>query len=348
MKSIGALTISNDSICAAIIAEPFTSKPVIKKYKMLPLPHGAVVDGEATNRSAVTGLIKNMVKYGDLPKEDVYMVYSSRRMIFREASFPEMPLPELRETLPFQAKDKIALPVNESLLDFVPIRREETQGGAFLHGLIVATLSNGVEHTAQAVEEAGVTIESIDASAFSLARLFSGQAVDHAAAVVNIGGNSTDVVIIDHTRLAYMRVVPSGGDDVTDAISNSIGVTYEQALEIKRHIGLQNVVGDARLEKAEEAIRETIAQLVVGIRNTLNSYDQQHAQSPVTEVLLTGPGSVLVGLPPVLASSIGKVVKIADPFAPFELSQEAKDQNMTVHAADYAVVLGLALGRRPR
>ena len=178
MKSIGALTISNDSICAATIAEPFTSKPVIKKYKMLPLPHGAVVDGEATNRNAVTGLIKNMVKYGDLPKEDVYMVYSSRRMIFREASFPEMPLPELRETLPFQAKDKIALPVNESLLDFVPIRREETQGGAFLHGLIVATLSNGVEHTAQAVEEAGVTIESIDASAFSLARLFSGQAVD--------------------------------------------------------------------------------------------------------------------------------------------------------------------------
>lgn len=50
-------------------------------------------------------------------------------------------------------------------------------------------------------------------------------------------------------------------------VANALSISFEDAERIKNQIGLQNVTGDERLEKAEEAIRETTAQLIVGVRN---------------------------------------------------------------------------------
>jgi len=108
------------------------------------------------------------------------------------------------------------------------------------------------------------------------------------------------------------------------------------------------VTGDERLEKAEEVIRETTAQLIVGIRNTLNMYDVDHADSTISGIILTGTGARLIGLPPVLASSINKMVRIGDPFIRFKLSKEVERQNIVAHAVDLGGVLGLVIGKKPR
>lgn len=188
-------------------------------------------------------------------------------------------------------------------------------------------------------------ITSIDAGPFALARLFADTNQQQTEAVVNISGNGTDVIVLENGQPAYMRVVPSGADDVTDAIANALSISFEDAERIKNQIGLQNVTGDERLEKAEEVIRETTAQLIVGIRNTLNLYDVDHAGGTISGVVLTGTGARLIGLPPVLASSINKVVRIGDPFIRFRLSKEVERQNIMAHAIDLGAVLGLVIGR---
>ena len=158
--------------------------------------------------------------------------------------------------------------------------------------------------------------------------------------MVNISGNGTDVIVLENGQPAYMRVVPSGADDVTDAIANALSISFEDAERIKNQIGLQNVTGDER--------RETTAQLIVGIRNTLNLYDVDHAGGTISGVVLTGTGARLIGLPPVLASSINKVVRIGDPFIRFRLSKEVERQNIMAHAIDLGAVLGLVIGKKPR
>lgn len=303
-----------------------------------------VVDAEV-----VTGLLKTLVQRFKFPRENTILVYSSRRMVFREADFPYMSLADLRSTLPFQAKGMIPLPIEESELDFVPLSVvDDEQNGKQLHGILVATLRGGLEKTAYTAEEAGFVITSIDAGPFALARLFSDTNQAQTEAVVNINGNCTDVIVLNNGKPAYMRVVPSGADDVSDAIANALSISFEDAERIKNQIGLQNVTGDERLEKAEEVIRETTAQLIVGIRNTLNMYDVDHADSTISGIILTGTGARLIGLPPVLASSINKMVRIGDPFIRFKLSKEVERQNIVAHAVDLGGVLGLVIGKKPR
>ena len=343
MRAITALSIASDAIRAAVIADPYTDSPTIKHFQALPLPSGAVVDGEVVDTEVVTGLLRTLVQSFKFPRENASLVYSSRRMVFREADFPYMALDDLRATLPFQAKSMIPLPAEESVLDFVPLSVvNDEQNGKQLHGILVATLRSGLEKTARTAEEAGFVITSIDAGPFALARLFSDTNQAQTEAVVNINGNCTDVIVLNNGQPAYMRVVPSGADDVSDAIANALSISFEDAERIKNQIGLQNVTGDERLEKA------TTAHLIVGIRNTLNMYDIDHADSPISGVVLTGTGARLIGLPPVLASSINKVVRIGDPFIRFKLSKEVERQNIVAHAVDLGGVLGLVIGKKPR
>ena len=349
MRAITALSIASDAIRAAVIADPYTDSPTIKHFQALPLPSGAVVDGEVVDTEVVTGLLRTLVQRFKFPRENASLVYSSRRMVFRETDFPYMSLADLRSTLPFQAKGMIPLPIEESELDFVPLSVvDDEQNGKQLHGILVATLRGGLEKTAYTAEEAGFVITSIDAGPFALARLFSDTNQAQTEAVVNINGNCTDVIVLNNGKPAYMRVVPSGADDVSDAIANALSISFEDAERIKNQIGLQNVTGDERLEKAEEVIRETTAQLIVGIRNTLNMYDVDHADSTISGIILTGTGALLIGLPPVLASSINKMVRIGDPFIRFKLSKEVERQNIVAHAVDLGGVLGLVIGKKPR
>ena len=44
MRSITALSIANDAIRAAVIADPYSDLPTIKHFQAIPLPNGAVVD----------------------------------------------------------------------------------------------------------------------------------------------------------------------------------------------------------------------------------------------------------------------------------------------------------------
>lgn len=147
-----------------------------------------------------------------------------------------------------------------------------------LHGMVVATLHTGVERTTTAIQNAGFAVRSVDVGAFSLARIFRDQSRDKAIAVVNVGSNSTDVIVLLQGHPVALRAVPSGADDITQAVAKALDILFEGALEIKNRISLQNVIGDERLEKAEEIIRDTTAQLIVGIRNTLNVYNTDPRQ----------------------------------------------------------------------
>lgn len=62
--------------------------------------------------------------------------------------------------------------------------------------MVVATLHTGVERATTAIQNAGFVVQSVDVSAFSLARIFRDQSRDKAIAVVNVGSNSTDVIVL--------------------------------------------------------------------------------------------------------------------------------------------------------
>ena len=73
MRAITALSIASDAIRAAVIADPYTDSPTIKHFQALPLPVGAVVDGEVVDAEVVTGLLKTLVQRFKFPRENTIL-----------------------------------------------------------------------------------------------------------------------------------------------------------------------------------------------------------------------------------------------------------------------------------
>ena len=147
MRSITALSIANDAIRAAVIADPYSDLPTIK-HLAIPLPNGAVVDGEVVDHDVVAGLLNTLVKRFQIPPRG----HGSRLLQpthgVSRGGLSHMSLNDLKSTLPFQAKGMIPLPTEESELDFVPLNVIDSEQGKQLHGILVATLRNGLKNRA--------------------------------------------------------------------------------------------------------------------------------------------------------------------------------------------------------
>src|ERR1035437_4851159 len=85
------------------------------------LPLGAVVDGVVQNEPAVTGAIKHLARENGFASSNVILGTSNQQVVVREVRMPYLPPDQLRLALPFQARDVVALPINEAVLDFIPL-----------------------------------------------------------------------------------------------------------------------------------------------------------------------------------------------------------------------------------
>ncbi len=128
----------------------------------------------------------------------------------------------------------------------------------------------------------------VDLNAFALYRA---QAVadwgDQTVAFVDIGARTTNVLVASRGVPRLVRILPSGGNDVTDAVASAMKVTTQEAEQSKRQIGIGFAV-DPSLKPGAEALATTCRALVDAIRNTFVFYSQNNAGGPIQHVALTG------------------------------------------------------------
>ena len=225
------------------------------------------------------------------------------------------------------------------------MRNIETSGAVQQEGLLVATVRSSLESTVNAIERSGRSIDAIDFSGFSLLRLLPGPARG-TQAIINIGASSTTVVISHAGTPQFVRIVPSGGDDVSRSIERALGVSFAEAELDKITRGLQGGAATPRDVDAETVLRENIAGLIDSIRNTFAFWSNAHPESPVASVILTGGGSRLGGLTLVLSRALGVPTAYGNPFAPVSMNAKVRECGIEQWALEIAAPLGLTLGAK--
>jgi type IV pilus assembly protein PilM len=170
-------------------------------------------------------------------------------------------------------------------------------------------------------------------------------------AVVDIGAHVTAICVHDRGVTRFVRFLPSGGRDVTIAISRGLGIDEELAEALKR--------GDAVVAPEGEApvvlpSHEDVSRLALGragsfvdeIRSSLEFYAAQVPNAKIARVVVTGGGSRLEGLLQLFGERIpvpvdpGRVLERVK--SELDLSAEAMAEAETV----LPVAVGLALRER--
>lgn len=345
MAGVVALDLSRGGLRGVQVEAPYTARPKLTRFAGVEVPEGTFFDGEVVDQRRAMAAIKQLWRVGGFTTKKVVLGLSNRKVVVREVTLPAPSGPRRGTSLRFAVEGQVPIDLDDALLDFLPLRDVDVNGQTQQEGLLVATVRSSLESTVNAIERSGRTVDAIDFAGFSLLRLLPGP-LRGIQAIVNVGASTTTVVIAAAASPQFVRIIPSGGDDVTRSIERALGVSFAEAEQDKIARGLQGGAVAPRDIEAESVLRENIANLIDGIRNTLNFWSNAHPEHPVTSVVLTGGGSRLTGLAAVLSRALGVPATYGDPLAGFSVSQRLRDSGLERWALELAAPLGVAVGAK--
>lgn len=214
--------------------------PVIVRAAQVPLPPGVVEAGEVRQPEVVGEALRELWSKAGVKSKQVHLGVGNQRVVVRELALPWLPEKELRDTLGFQVQEFIPMASDEAVLDFDPLGEMDQGGRRMVRILLVAAHKPMVNALVEAALAAKLDPQGIDLTPFAVIRAVGagddGLDLDSSGdeAIVDIGAQVTSICVHDRGVSRFVRMLPSGGRDITLALASGLGVDDEMAERLKR------------------------------------------------------------------------------------------------------------------
>ena len=154
--------------------------------------------------------------------------------------------------------------------------------------------------------------------------------------VADIGSVSSDLTIYD-TFIPLTGSVPVGGQNYTNALVERLGITSDEADEIKVKFG---ITASGMHDKVFPAIEPQLQLLVKEIKRVIKFYESRHDDNKkVASLVISGGTALMPGLADYLSHEVGLPLTIADPWKNLEIKQPSHPEERPM----YVTAIGLAL-----
>jgi type IV pilus assembly protein PilM len=301
------------------------------------LPHGSVRGGVIQDDRAVTAALRQLWSVTRFRSRKVILGVSNPQVMVREMSVANVPRRELHDSLAYQVRDLLPLPVEKTVLDFYPL--EDPGRAPNIRGLLVAAPKEAILTAVHAVERAGLFVERVDLASFAMLR--AGSWMDGSVeAIVDIGAQTTSVVVHTDGQPFIVRTIPRGGAEITDAIAARLETSVNEAENLKRRVGLRP---DEESETAQ-AIQDAVRPLINEIRNSFTYLTSGDRQVQVRRLVLSGGGALLPGLADSLRSQLGVEVSYVDALMRVHRLHRRTHEGIDRFRSSAGVSVGLTLG----
>jgi type IV pilus assembly protein PilM len=214
------------------------------------------------------------------------------------------------------------------------------------------------------VEAAGLRPNLVDVTSFAIVRALLGDAPSvlpdefedggQATGIVHMTSGITNIAVVERGVPRFTRVSSLAGNEFTQAVSNVLNVTFDEAERLKLVVGLPNVNGvpepdpegidPATVQVVRDALEREVNKFTAEIRRSLDYYLTQTSQvRTIRSILLTGSSAQLRNLADYLAMGLQAEVVLADPLSRIQVTPKTQ---ALVEADRYGSVasIGLAMG----
>jgi cell division protein FtsA len=194
---------------------------------------------------------------------------------------------------------------------------------------VTAPLS-ALEQIEKSLKSCGYVVNSWSYAGLSAAQAVLGKNTEAGVAVVDIGGNSTDVSVFAHGKLLHMGVIASGGRDfdsdlaiflnesmaVAEDVKHNFGCALPQVIRYNEVIDLkERGLGVEKLIPAREianVLRDRAQELLYAVGQEIS---KGLAPELLSRVIFTGGCARLAGLPELAEMVLDKNVEVGQPRA---------------------------------
>lgn len=271
---------------------------------------------------------------------------------------PRIPMGEVAEAVKWELQRFLALPPEETSVDFELLGEEEEQGARKLKLLAAALPSGAVRDHLALLDRVGLKPTQLLPKVVALGMWAgrAGPAQKEPVALLEMGASGSEFVVAQGGHPVFARKIPMGGVEITRGMTGvlmtaqgQMGLTEPEAETVKRSIGIPEgdsaeLVGKG-ISRAQllSLIRGSLDRLATELERSLTFYGESSGGGGVTQLLIVGGGAHLKGLAVWLEGRLGIRVQAADAWEGRSVSTNALQGAAASTPLSFIPALGAAL-----
>ncbi len=334
------LDVSPTSLKAVILEESGDS-PVITSYDSISFDgtdEGASGEGEI-NPGVREGL-KTFSSRHDLEGTFVSASLPTHTTFNRSISLPPVGDQRAEEIIQYEAQQHIPFPLDNVIWDYQKIDRDY-EPDEEIDVVLFAIKKDIVNEFLENLNAAEIDVDVIQFAPVALYNFIQyDQPVDKTTAVLDLGKNNCDLVIIEGDRY-WIRDVPIAANDFTEALKDKLQVPFEKAEKLKR-----KAAQSSEAKKYYKILQPVYRDLIQEIHRSIGFYKSKSSGSQIEQIYLTGGGAKTLKLKHFISENMQLDASILSSLERVELSPDLNASNINQTSIGPAVGLGLqGMGR---
>lgn len=317
-----------------------------------PLKPGLIKDGEIRKEKEVAKIIRqslNKMQGKNINEKNVIASLPEKKAFLQVIQMPLISKEDLKSAVVYEAENYIPMPIEEVYLDSQIIPSAQTRPDHY-DVLIAALPKKIVESYANCLKISGLTPIVLEIESLSIVRaLIKDGKTDFPVLIIDLGETKTSFIIYSGNSIRFTASIPISSQLFSEAISQTMKVSLEEAKRLKVKHGLQNKTKEEKM--VFEALVPSITDLTEQIKTYLNYYknhaSHEHLDSStkgVKKVLLCGGGSNLEGLSDFFSRELKLPVEFGNPWVNILSKDKIKIARMSLRRSlSFTSSLGLSL-----
>jgi len=235
-------------------------------------------DPDAQIKQALTQ-IKSTYK---ITSEPIVFSLPSHSTFNRLIKLPPVDDAKIPEIVKYEAQSQIPFNIDEVLWDYQYVERAYSPGEE-KEVILFAIKKDIVEQFLENIADLRFNVEAIQFAPVALFNfLVRDQEMSGATVALDMGGDNTDLIVIDGTKF-WVRNLPITGNDITKALQKAFNIPFDEAEKLKLKAGQSQ-----QAQKIFNAIQPVLRDLVNEINRSMGYYKSISKTSKFDKILLLG------------------------------------------------------------
>ncbi len=280
------------------------------------------------------GQIKQSCKIGSEP---VFFSLPSHSTFNRLIKLPPVDDSKIPEIVRYEAQSQIPFAIDEVIWDFQYVERAYGPGEE-KEVILFAVKKDIVEQFLANIAELGFAVEGIQFSPVALFNFLArDQELQGASVALDMGGDNTDLIVIDGNKF-WVRNLPITGNDITKALQKAFNIPFEEAEKLKLHAGQSQ-----QAQKIFNAVQPVLRDLVNEINRSMGYYKSISKTSKFEKIILLGNSTRTLNFQKFISQSLQLPAARVQKLTTLAVGGSIDPGELGEHLSTLGTALGLAM-----
>lgn len=326
-------------------------RAVLETYGELALgPYAGIEVGRATNLppEKIVEVLRDILRESKTTSTICGVALPLSSSLISFINIPAVADKQLKDVINLEARKYIPVPLNEVVLDYSVIPKEEAattdeekkENKPQTEDVLIVAIHNEYINNYQSIMNGtGLTPSFYEIEIFSSIRSVLDQGIG-TSMIIDFGSRITKLYIVERGILRASHIINKGSQDITLALSKTLSISVVEAEHMKRTYGLK---GGPEYKEMNELIVVNLDYIFYEANTTLLNYQKKYGKN-ISKVILTGGGALLKGFTDVAKIGFQTEVVYANPFSKLETPAFLAGE-LAMAGPEFAVAIGAALRR---